>query len=162
MTLENAQTTHPRRFDLQDTLNKLDGYDLRLLEEINYLSKQQGKKSKTGARYCCPGEAYLGNKIGLARENVSRHITKLSHLGILEVTHRSPIRDKFRTNLYKIRSWIWWRLGKILRSLRSLPNRVTPTSHKLIPMRDKETKPLPEVANSYVQSILKRWQERGA
>lgn len=161
MPQAEQNTPHPRKFDLQDTLNQLDGHDLRILEEIDYLSRLQGKKSPTGARYCCPGQKYLGEKIGLARENVSRHITKLMKMGILDVTHRRPIRDMFQTNLYKIRSWIFWRLGKILRSLRSLPKRVTQPSHIAIPVRENINRPIPKMVDPFVQSILERWQARG-
>ena len=152
---------HPVRFSAEDTLRQLDGYDIRILEEINFLSTCQAKKSPIGARYCCPGEAYLGAKIGLARENVSRHISKLGNLGILEVTHRAPIRGHWRTNLYKIRSWIFWRLGKILRKLRFTPPRVTLPSHKQFPKREEINPPLSETAQNLVESILQRWSARG-
>ena len=110
----------------EETLKQLDGYDLRLLEEIHFLCRCKAKSSKTGARYANPSEEYLSRKVGLSRSNVSRHMSKLSKLGILLVTHRRKVRERFQTNLYRILSWVWWRAGKIAAILRQGPNRQKP------------------------------------
>jgi len=130
---------HPRQFDLK-TYRQLDGPDIRLLEELNHLSRIQGKKSPTGAKYCCPSEMYLSKKVGIARENISRHVTKLTKLGILAVTHRRKLHGNWQTNMYRIVSWVWWRLRQATEKLRSLPSRVTQPSHISIPVRENESR----------------------
>jgi len=128
------QTTHPRRFD-HKTFNKLDGYDLKILEQIYFLSRCQAKKSPTGARYCTPSEKYLGNQLGISRESVSHHVVKLNNLGVLDVTHRRKLHGRWQTNLYKIVSWIWWRIRQATKSLRTRPHRVKLASHIATPVR---------------------------
>lgn len=98
-----------------DITLQLDGADLRILEEMNFLSRLQAKKSRTGAKYCTPGEEYLGEKVGLSRSRVSDHICKLEKLGLLQVQRRRPINGRWQTNLYKIINWCWWRMAAILR-----------------------------------------------
>jgi biotin operon repressor len=125
---------HPRRFD-HKTFNKLDGYDLKILEQIYFLSQCQAKKSPTGAKYCTPSEKYLGKQLGISRESVSHHVVKLNKLGVLDVTHRRKVQGRWQTNLYKIVSWIWWRIRQATKSLRTRPHRVKPASHITTPVR---------------------------
>ena len=146
-------TPHPRQFD-EETYRQLDGYDIRLLEEIEFLSKLQAKKSITGAKYCCPSEIYLSKKVGIARENISRHISKLSRLGILAITHRRKLRGNWQTNMYRIVSWVWWRLRQATQTLRSLPSRVTQPSHKAISVRENEEPSRIEGSSSSIKGIL--------
>jgi len=144
---------HPRQFDIE-TYRQLDGPDIRLLEEIDFLSRRQAKRSVTGARYCCPSEIYLSKKIGIARENVSRHISKLSRLGVLAVQNRRKLRGNWQTNLYKIVNWGWWRLRQAAQALRSTPARVTGTSHKAISVRENESLPRSEGAPTAIKGLL--------
>jgi hypothetical protein len=139
----NQANDHPRRFD-QKTFNQLDGYDLKLLDLIYFLSKCQAKKSPTGAKYCTPSEIYLGNKLRISRESVSHHVVKLNALGVLDVTHRPKRYGKWQTNMYKIVSWVWWRIRQATQQLRSLPHRVKPGSHITTPMRESIKPKAPE------------------
>ena len=70
------------RFPIE-TYQKLDGIDLKLLNEVAYLSKLQ--KKRTGSAYCCPGRAYLAAKVGCDVGTISRHTSKLVALGIRQL-----------------------------------------------------------------------------
>lgn len=101
------------------TYNQLTGLDARLLELIDYECRKTRKHSPSGASYCLKPQEWLATCLGVCRETISRHVSKLAALGILQVTHRRPVRGEYQTNLYKIRSYLWWGLGKVLRGLRS-------------------------------------------
>lgn len=131
---------HPRPFD-QATYNKLDATDLRLLEHLNFLSRLQAKKSPTGARYCCPSERYLAANLSVSRETVSHHVSKLRRLGILDVTRRRQIRGIWRTNMYKIISWVWWRLRQATLRALNHPYHVKQSPHISIPREIINPKP---------------------
>jgi hypothetical protein len=144
---------HPRRFDRQ-TYNQLTGLDARFLELLNYDCLQQAKKSPVGARYSIKPEAWYAKALNTCRETISHVVTKLSRIGILEVTHRNAVHGQYQTNLYKIRSWVWWRLGKLLRSLRKVSHRVKETSHLTNPIRVKKPEPRGEGAPSAIKETL--------
>lgn len=110
-----------RTFDVH-TYHRLDGHDFRLLDELAYLCKLRQKH--VGASYCTPSTSYLSAKLGIVRESVSRHITKLTKLGILSVTHRRKRDGTWLTNLYKIVKWEAWRIhGAIAQTLRGKKSR---------------------------------------
>lgn len=157
-----AVLDHPRRFD-QETYNQISGLDARLLEQIDFDCRQQAKRSRTGARYSTHSEAYYAKVLGVRRETISHHVCHLANLGILEITRRRKVRGVWQTNMYKIKSWIWWRLGRLLRGLRKRPDRVTQGSHKAVCKTEKEPEK-PENRKSLsalTQKILARWTERG-
>jgi biotin operon repressor len=151
---------HPRRFD-HKTFQQLDGYDLKLLEEIHFLSQLQAKKSPTGAKYCNPSQVYLSKKLGISRESISHHVTKLHKLGVLDVTHRRKLHGRWQTNLYKIVSWVWWRIRQAMKALRTLPHRVKLGSHIATPMREnnkpEEPKGSPSGSISDLRSVLEQF-----
>lgn len=130
---------HPRnsylRYD-QKTERQLDGLDIRLLELLRFLCGCQAKKSPIGARYCCPSELYLAGKLDVCRKTISLHVVKLRKLGVLSVTHRRQIRGVWQTNLYKIISSCWWRLGQVLQQFRKQSHRAQSLEHKAYPMRE--------------------------
>jgi hypothetical protein len=163
-TLEQSPTHsgHPRRFD-RDTYNQITGLDARFLEAIQFDSRIQAKYSKTGARYSIKSEAYYAKVLGVCRETISNTVLKLERLGILDVTRRRPIRGMFQTNLYKIRSWIWWRLGKLLKGLRRTPHRAQQSPHKANPMRETRIPEEPKGSplRAFTQEIMDRWKARG-
>lgn len=97
---------------------QLDGIDFRLLDELAFLCKQQQKR--TGAAYCCPGREYLAAKTGCDVGTISRHTTKLEKLGLLEKIQRRPVRGQWRSCLYRLRSWVSWRLGQVAGMLRKV------------------------------------------
>ena len=144
----------------QDISNQLLGVDYRILDELAFLSKQQQKKS--GAAYAMPGRAYLSQKLGCSVRTISRSISRLKRLGILDSTQRRPVRGRWKTNLYKIRSWIGWRLGQLSGTLRKLSHRGPRMAHIAFLERKIETSdPLPPPKNSVGEEILTRWKAKG-
>jgi len=179
---ETAKSTPPQSTIFDHIRWRLDHYDYRLLEEIQFISRLAAKKSPTGARYAVCSEAYLAKKVHLTRANVSRHISKLASLGILSVTHRRRARGRWQTNLYKIVNWMWWPIGKLMRSLRPKwhqirnafaknPAQPPPqdkgiaspcaanSTHNNLYERDNNP-PLSEKAQAFVNGILERWRSR--
>lgn len=158
---KDSKISHPRRFD-QSTYNQISGMDARLLEAIDYDARVNQKHRPTRAKYSDKPQAYFAKILGVCRETISDSVRKLEKLGILDITRRRRVRDRWQTNLYKIRSWIWWRLAKALRSLRSTPSHVTTTSHIATPKRvinNQETPPT-GVGALLSSQILERWRLR--
>lgn len=160
---DTSARSHPRRFD-RDTYNQLTGLDARLLEAIDYDCRLTAARSPTRAKYSVKPEAYFAKILSVSRETISHHVTKLSKLGVLEVTHRNRVRGVWQTNMYRIRSWVWWRLAKLLRSLRSTPHRVKQPSHLSTPKGNENQKSpaIPSNIAPFVGNILARWKERGS
>ena len=153
---------HGRKFD-QETYNQISGLDARFLELINFDAKMCQKFRVKGGRYTDKPEAYYAKILGVCRNTISDVVMKLEKLGILDVTRRRKIHGQWQTNIYRIKSWIWWRLGKMLRNLRKRPNRGTQTSHIANPMRENEDhKDIKGgSAELFTQQILARWKEKG-
>jgi len=153
---------HPRRFD-QETYNQLTALDGRLLEAIHYDCRIMRAHSPQRASYSVKPQAYFAKILGVTRETVSDHYRKLEKLGILAITHRRKIHGLWQTNLTRIVSWIWWRLGKVLRKLRGTPHRVTQLSHIATPKRVNDNRePLKGgPVDLFTQQILARWEQRG-
>jgi len=146
----------------QDTYNKLDGIDLKLLDEIAFLCRQQ--KKKTGSAYCCPGRQYLADKLGCDIGTISRHTTKLLELGVLDKRQRRPVRGIWQTCLYRLRSWQAWALGRVAGLLRKVgnPHRVRPDARKAFLKRKVETsQEHSPLQNDVGKLILDRWKARG-
>jgi hypothetical protein len=146
----------------RDIYRQLLAVDFRLLDELTYLSRKQAKRSPSGARYCIPGRQYLAAKLGVCVRTVSRSIARLKRLGILDVTQRRPVRGIWKTNLYKIRHWLGWRLGQVQGLLRKPFHRGTPVAH--IATRERvmgtpEAHTLPR--NNAGDAILARWKNKG-
>jgi hypothetical protein len=103
-----------------DIYQKLDGIDLKLLNEFAFLSRLQRKR--TGSAYCCPGREYLAGKLGCDVGTISRHTSKLVGLGILDKRQRRPVRGIWQTCLYRLRSYKAWMLGQIAGLTRKIGN----------------------------------------
>lgn len=143
--------------------NQLDGIDLKLLNEISFLSRLQRKR--TGSAYCCPGRQYLADKLDIDVGTVSRHTSKLVALGVLDKRQRRRVRGVWQTCLYKLRSWQAWTLGQIAglaRKIGRVPHRVRPDAHKLSCERKieaSEAKSPPQ--NRVSREIYERWRAKG-
>lgn len=133
--------------DPQGTLNYLSGLDYRIIEQINFLSRLQAKRSPTGARYCNPGQAWLAGRLDRSRQTICTRIRKLYHLGILDVTHRRKKQGHWQTNLYKIVQYPRWGVARVSNLLRTLSNRVKNTRHIAPPQKGdtiKDTRKMPK------------------
>jgi len=154
-----------------DINQQLLGVDYRLLDALGFLAKQQRKKS--GAAYCMPGRKYLSQKLGVSIRTVSRSIARLKRLGILDVIQRRPVRGIWKTNLYKIRSWVGWRLGQIAGMLRKVTHRephvahiaprerVIRTADAYLPLQKATSDPSEPAWNAKGEALLADWQKRG-
>lgn len=153
---------HPRKFD-RETYNQITGLDARLLEAIAYDSRCQSKHSPTGARYSVKPQAYFARLLGVCRETISDAVRKLARIGILDITRRRKKHGVWQSNMYRIRSWMWWRLGKALRALRTNSHRVTQTSHITNPMREitNQEDLKGGALSALTQKILAEWTARG-
>lgn len=157
----NPESDNSNRFRFpQQIWQQLDGIDLKLCEEIAFLSRCQAKKSPTGARYCCPSEAYLSKKIGVRRETISDHVRKLEKLGVLHVLRRRKKGGQWQTNLYKLIKWVHWLVSKALAPLRGRPPRVTEKSHISIPKRENESMEEAKGGASHIKGTLMQLYER--
>jgi DNA-binding transcriptional ArsR family regulator len=153
----------------QETYQKLDGIDLKLLDEIAFLSRQQRKR--TGSAYCRPSRAYLGKKLGVDVGTISRHTSKLVDLGVLDKQQRRPVRGIWQTCLYRLRNWQAWALGRVAGFLRKIGNnhRVRLDARKLPCERNKETSEVKITAsaiktaapNNLEQELMQRWEAKG-
>lgn len=180
----NAQVARIRikqRFP-HDVVRKLNGTDIKLLEIINYRSNLRAKASPSRAKYCIDAQAYFAKCLGVRRETISRAVTRLANLGILDVTHRRKIRGQWQTCLYRIRNWQWWRFGRMIRVIHQAgrlaygltkgeqrspigsplraPHRVSADSHKAIQQGEDKHKVPPEpratVPPGTLMSLFKR------
>jgi len=108
-------------------LSGLDFTDLKILEELTWLSQDDG--------YATPSREYLSNIIKANIWTVSRHITKLAKRGFLKVQHRSTRRPdgtvQGRTNCYWVAVDIKDRIHAFMQSLTKSFTGVRPPAHNL-------------------------------
>jgi DNA-binding transcriptional ArsR family regulator len=160
----------------QDIYQQLDGIDFRLLDELAFLCRKQ--RQRTGAAYCCPGREYLARKVDCDIGTISRHTTKLERLGLIEKIQRRPVRGQWRSCLYRLRSWVSWRLGQIAGMLRKVgkARSTEKNSHRVRPdariahayensaPRPHSTPLKPPLTAQEIATrhpILQRWLQRG-
>jgi DNA-binding transcriptional ArsR family regulator len=159
---QNDYTVPHQRYP-KELEQKLDGVDLKLLNYIAYLCKLTARKSPSGAQYCYPCEDTLAARVGVRREAISRHVSKLASLGILKVVHRRKEHGTWRSNLYKIVSWEGWRLSRVAACIHRGINHVRRIAHK-VPLERVNLK-TQEVTHGNIgptaSEILKRWSARG-
>lgn len=143
-----------------DIARQLTGTDFRLLDELTFLARQQRKR--TGASYAIPGRKYLAVRLGVCIRTVSRSVSRLKRLGILDAIQRRPVRGIWQTNLYKIRSWLGWRLGQISGALRTTPHRETQKA-RITSVRTELVTPPDASLLEFVRTtpLLQLWAARG-
>jgi predicted transcriptional regulator len=159
---QNDYTVPHQRYP-KELERRLNGSDLKILNFIGYLCKQTAKRSPSGAQYCFPSEATIAERVGICREEVSRHVNKLSMLGILKIVHRRKEHGVWRSNLYKIISWEGWRLSRVAAVIHKSLDHVRKTSHKVLSSRVNPKTQEVKHGNigSTASEILKRWSARG-
>jgi hypothetical protein len=156
-------TVAERRQFPSDIARQLLGIDYRLLDELSYLAKQQ--RQRTGASYAMPGRAYLSSKLGVSIRTISRSVARLKRLGILEAFQRRPVRGQWKTNLYKIRSWLGWRLGQLSSGLRKITHRGPRRAHIASEEQKIKTSGAPlRLPQRILEKIplLETWMTRGS
>lgn len=158
-----------------DIYRQLLGVDHRLLDELTFLARKQAQRSPSGARYCIPSRTYLAAKLGVCVRTVSRSVARLKRLGIIDAIQRRPVQGIWRTNLYKVKHWLGWRIGQMGQLLRAkLPkakHRGTPMAHIASRKREMKTseprfspktEPRPPCSTRLTNDpTWKRWMARG-
>ncbi len=138
--------------------NQLTGIDLRLLDELIFLSRRQADQSTRQAHYCIPGRKYLARKLNCAVVTVSRHVSKLKRLGILDAFQRRPVTGRWQTNFYRVLTWQAWRYGQIRQLINTLTNRVSKPTHIAA---SSEAKTQPKDQKVAFGELYDRWMSRG-
>jgi len=85
--------------EIRQTLN---ASQVGVLNQVLYLCWYHASHSGRGAAYAIPSEAYLAKAIGRSIRTVQRCLVALRDAGLLEITWRKPIGNKWLTNLYGI------------------------------------------------------------
>jgi len=122
----------PPTFD-RPTWNKLRGADMRLLDEIGYLSRIAAQRSPKRAHYAMPGRRWLAERLGCSVRTVTRITTKLARLGILNKRQRRPVRGRWQTCLYACVAPAGWAAVALATRIRSITNRRPKVAHKALP-----------------------------
>lgn len=161
----------------QDIYRQLEGVDYRLIDELSFLSNLQAQR--TGSRYCIPGRKYLARKLGVCVRTISRHITKLRKLGVIDAIQRRPVGGIFQTNLYRLYPAVEWAAKRTISLIRDAwdtakkklraegsTSKAVPAAHfhrethvARIAKKKGITLLNPKVLEK--NPILKRWMERG-
>src|SRR5215510_7026865 len=94
---------------------ELDGIDFRLLEELLFLSDGEG--------FCFPSRAYLAAQLRVNIGTISRHVTKLNRLGVLQVKQR---RAKHPDGTWSTHSNYYWIVPAPVRDFDKLVLQMTP------------------------------------
>lgn len=111
--------------DPQMTLNRFNGTDYRVIEQVKFISRLKGASSRSGARYACCSQRWIASKIGVCRETVNRSVRKLVRLGVLRVVHRRRVAGHWSTNITVCLQWINWGAARVTESLRQVAHRVS-------------------------------------
>lgn len=117
-----------QRFD-RTIWNQLSSLDVRILDELAYLSRLQAQKSTTGARYCVPGRRWLAERLGCSVETISEHTSRLADLGLIRKLQRRPLDGKFQTNLYRLIHPMAWMAARVARAVTRVANRMPRMAH---------------------------------
>ena len=95
--------------------NHVTGTGFRVLELVDYLCKQQRKR--TGALYCTPSQEYMAERLGVVKETISRTVSDLVRLGFLVVQPRRCVAGKWKTNMYRLASWEFRPVARMVRAM---------------------------------------------
>lgn len=121
---KSATLTLPR--DISTILTRTEA---GLLDLIVDLSRNQAKRSPSGAYYAYPGEKWLAWKTGRSREWVSKSVNRLQTMGLLMITRRRKEKGRWRTNLYRLGVVLWRTLNGASAWFRSYIHHVNSGSH---------------------------------
>jgi DNA-binding transcriptional ArsR family regulator len=131
------QAEKRQRFE-RDTWNQLTSIDLRLLEEMGWLSRQTHRRSPSGAYYCFPGRLWLGIRVGASTRTISRHLAKLARLGLLSKRQRRPRLGRWQSNLYRLIHPMAWAAARVRQMLTKCGDRRTQTAHIASSLKRRE------------------------
>ncbi len=136
----------------------LSSIDLKILDELAFLCRLKQRESQSGAAWCHPGRRYLATKLRRSIVTISRHVSKLRRLGVLDAFQPRPRHGRWQTNVYRLISRHSWRLARI----RVLIERVAHRRLRSVHYSTKETaKRTTNDTRREFDTILKRWLARG-
>ena len=130
----------PRRYD-NALWNQLRSIDLRLLDELAFLSRKQRQRSPSGATYCCPGRAYLARKLDCSIETISDHISHLAQLGLIHRVQRRPHAGRFQTTLYRLIHPMAWAAARVRQLVLRTAHRVPIKTHIASVQKNRDSIP---------------------
>lgn len=84
----------------------------------------------TGAFYTCVSQQWLAERLKVTREWISKCVNKLARYGIITITRRRKVNQKWQTNLYRVGDALkkGWKTAKHLLLLAK--SRVKLSAHK--------------------------------
>lgn len=108
---------------------RLTGTELRIIDELHFLSEQQRSRSPKGAAYAIPGRRWLAQRCGVTVWQVSRATSRLANLGLLSKSQRRPQGGRWRSCIYWVHARTAWAAARVNRVVRAAFNRVRFTAH---------------------------------
>lgn len=106
----------------------LSSIDLKILDELAFLCRCKAKTNLSGKPWCHPGRVWLAQRLRCSVVTISRHVSKLRRLGVLDAFQPRKVHGRWQTNVYRLVSRAAWRMARI----RVLIERV---AHRTIPLR---------------------------
>lgn len=116
----DTQYTYP-----SNIINGLTGTELRIINEVAYLSRLSRARSHIGAEYSVCGQKYLARKCGRSISAIQRACRRLWQIGVLTRKRRRMVAGRWQTNLLTVRRSIKRAAASLLGLLRQ---RSTPHS----------------------------------
>jgi|GEM_PF-7026111 len=99
------------------------------LQYLCYVMFLHGMQSRNGAIYCVPSEERIATFVDVHRVTISRTVSSLKSMKLLDVIQRRPVDGRWQTNLYKLSKLFWALFGFIIKRFRHYLNRVTGVLH---------------------------------
>lgn len=148
----------PRPWPRQ-TWNQLSSLDIRLLDELAYLSRRQAEHSPTGAHYCHPGRKWLAQRLACSVETITRSTTKLKRLGLLHKFQRRPVAGHWQTCLYRLIHWTAWHAAAIRNAITTTASRLSKVAH-IASTKKRVDNPSAPRKTEELATIITRWRAR--
>lgn len=115
---------------IQRTWRACKTLDVRLLDQIAYLSTVHNRQSKRGGRYAVPGRRWLAQRLGCSVWTISRHTSALQRAGILQKYQRPQKAGRFRSCVYWLVEPGSWVVARTRQLLRAASHRVRFQAHR--------------------------------
>ena len=113
----------------RDMWNQLNSKDIRLLDELAFLSRCTARNSPTKAHYCVPGRTYLAQRLHCSTTTISRRTSHLQSLGLIAKRQRRQVLKQWQTCIYRLVTPIAWKIAAAIRSITQTARRVSKTAH---------------------------------
>lgn len=114
----------------REELIGLTAAEIYVLDEIHRILRIARKPKNGNKNYSIQSELYMAKKLNLCRVSVSRAVSRLSKIGLVNRLRRRKVDGRWRTNLYRLPTRIWLRkqISEKM-SFKPLVNRVTGMLH---------------------------------